>query len=199
VIIAAGNCAALSLLDIAFHAVQPLFFATPLELGGLGLDTLCIGNILAIYGVINALFRVFFYAGLHDRFGSKTIYSAAMAATIPIIVTFPILNAVARVQGLSVAVWSIIGLQLALLMIFQLAFSEFPHYISILCADHDLTQLLYSFTLRRRLRTGHLLVQRTGLLSWASRSCERLALRQPPPCSRYPSRNLSTHGWSTIS
>ncbi|OJA18645.1 hypothetical protein AZE42_13738, partial [Rhizopogon vesiculosus] len=115
---------------MALRAVQPLFFATPLELGGLGLDPLRIGNILAIYGVANDLFRVFFFASLHDRFGSKIIYSTAVATTIPIIVTFPILNAMARVQGLSVAVWSIVGLQMALLVIFQLTFSSVFIYIA---------------------------------------------------------------------
>ncbi|KAG1721342.1 major facilitator superfamily domain-containing protein [Suillus lakei] len=130
VIIAAGNYAALSLLDIAFRDVQPLFFATPLELGGLGLDPPRIGNILAIYGVINGLFQIFFFADLHDRFGSKTIYSVAMAVGIPMIITFPILNTVAKVQGLSLVVWAIVGLQLALSMILNLAYSCVFIYIA---------------------------------------------------------------------
>lgn len=130
VIIAAGNYAALSLLDIAFRDVQPLFFATPLEFGGLGLDPPRIGNILAIYGVINGLFQILFFADLHDQFGSKIIYSAAMAAGIPMVITFPILNAVARVQGLSIMVWTIVGLQLALSMILNLAYSCIFIYIA---------------------------------------------------------------------
>jgi hypothetical protein len=132
VIIAAGNYAALSLLDIAFRDVQPLFFATPLEFGGLGLDPPRIGNILAIYGVINGLFQILFFADLHDQFGSKIIYSAAMAAGIPMVITFPILNAVARVQGLSIVVWTIVGLQLALSMILNLAYCQFLHHITII-------------------------------------------------------------------
>ncbi|KAG1732162.1 major facilitator superfamily domain-containing protein [Suillus lakei] len=130
VIIAAGNYAALSLLDIAFRDVQPLFFATPLEFGGLGLDPPRIGNILAIYGVINGLFQIFFFADLHDRFGSKIIYSVAMAVGIPMIITFPILNTVAKVQGLSLVVWAIVGLQLALSMILNLAYSCVFIYIA---------------------------------------------------------------------
>ncbi|KAG1750088.1 major facilitator superfamily domain-containing protein [Suillus lakei] len=130
VIIAAGNYAALSLLDIAFRAVQPLFLATPLELGGLGLDPPRIGNILAIYGVANGLFQIFFFADLHDRFGSKAIYSVSMAAGIPMIITFPILNAVARVQGLSPMVWAIVGLQLALSVILNLGFACVFIYIA---------------------------------------------------------------------
>ena len=127
VFIAAGNYAALSLFDIAFRAVQPLFFATPLELGGLGLDPPRIGNILAIYGVVNGLFQIFFFADLHHRFGSKTIYSVSMAVSIPMIITLPILNAVARVQGLSLMVWSIVGLQLSLSVVFNLAYCQFLH------------------------------------------------------------------------
>ncbi|KAG1778799.1 MFS multidrug-resistance DHA1 sub-family [Suillus placidus] len=130
VIIAAGNYAALSLLDIAFRDVQPLFFATPLEFGGLGLDPPRIGNILAIYGVINGLFQILFFADLHDRFGSKIIYSTAMAAGIPMIIAFPILNAVARVQGLSITVWAIVGLQLALSMLLNLAYACVFIYIA---------------------------------------------------------------------
>ncbi|KAG2145386.1 major facilitator superfamily domain-containing protein [Suillus bovinus] len=130
VIIAAGNYAALSFLDIAFRAVQPVFFATPVELGGLGLDPPRIGNILAIYGVINGLFQIFFFADLHDRFGSKIIYSVSMAAGIPMILTLPILNAVARVHGLSLTVWAIVGLQLVLSMILNLAYSCIFIYIA---------------------------------------------------------------------
>ncbi|KAF9234231.1 MFS multidrug-resistance DHA1 sub-family [Melanogaster broomeanus] len=92
VLIAAGNYATLSLLDIAFRAVQPLFYATPTELGGLGLDPPHIGNILAIYGVVNGLFQIFFFADMHDRFGSKAIYSVSMASGIPLILTFPVIN-----------------------------------------------------------------------------------------------------------
>ncbi|KAG0694691.1 major facilitator superfamily domain-containing protein [Suillus ampliporus] len=108
VIIAAGNYAALSLLEIAFRAVQPLFFATPLELGGLGFDPPRIGNILAIYA----------------------IYSAGMAAALPMVITLPILNAVARVQGLSFVVWAIVGLQLTLSMILSLAYACIFMYIA---------------------------------------------------------------------
>ncbi|KAJ8587725.1 MFS multidrug-resistance DHA1 sub-family [Rhizopogon salebrosus TDB-379] len=130
VIIAAGNYAALSFFDIAFRAVQPLFFATPLELGGLGLDPPRIGNILAFYGIINGLFQIFFFANLHDRFGSKIIYSASMATAVPMVITLPILNAVARTQGFGLMVWSIVGLQLSLSVMFNLAYSCVFIYIA---------------------------------------------------------------------
>ncbi|KAG9314810.1 major facilitator superfamily domain-containing protein [Chiua virens] len=123
VLIAAGNYGAISLLDISFRAIQPLFFATPLELGGLGLDPPSIGNILSVYGVINGLFQVFFFADLHDRFGSKLIYTVAIASGVPVILTFPLINALARTQGLNWAVWSVVGLQLAVSMVLNMGYS----------------------------------------------------------------------------
>ncbi|KAG8213450.1 major facilitator superfamily domain-containing protein [Butyriboletus roseoflavus] len=151
VLIAAGNYATLSLLDIAFRAVQPLFFATPTELGGLGLDPPRIGNILSVYGVVNGLFQIFFFADLHDRFGSKAIYSAAMAAAIPAIIVFPLLNTLVRIQGLSWMVWSLVGVQLALSMVLNLGFSCIFIYIAAaspnrasLGATNGIAQLLVS-------------------------------------------------------
>jgi hypothetical protein len=130
VLIAAGNYATLSLVDIAFRAVQPLFYATPIELGGLGLDPPWIGTILSIYGVMNGLFQVFFFADLHDRFGSKAIYSVCVAAGIPLILTFPVINALGRAHGLSWMVWAVIGLQLTFSIAFNMAFSCVFIYIA---------------------------------------------------------------------
>ena len=48
VIVAAVNYSALALTDIAIRAVQPVFFATPIELGGLGLPPYMIGRILSV-------------------------------------------------------------------------------------------------------------------------------------------------------
>ena len=126
VLIAAGNYAAISLVDIAFRAVQPVFFATPIELGGLGLDPPRIGNILSIYGVLNGLFQMFCFANMHDRFGSKAIYSVALASGIPLILTLPLINALARTQGLSWTVWSLVGVQVVLSMILHLGFGALP-------------------------------------------------------------------------
>ena len=124
VLIAAGNSAAISLVDIAFRSVQPLFLATPIELGGLGLDPPRIGNILSIYGVLNGLFQVFCFASMNARFGTKAIYSVTLASAVPLIFTFPLLNALARTQGLSWMVWSLVGVQVVLSMVVNLGFGK---------------------------------------------------------------------------
>ncbi|KAF8434115.1 major facilitator superfamily domain-containing protein [Boletus edulis BED1] len=151
VLIAAGNYATLSLVDIAFRALQPLFFATPTELGGLGLDPPHIGNILSVYGVMNGLFQVFLFADMNERFGTKAIYSAAMASSIPLMLTFPLTNALARTQGLNWTVWLLVGVQLVLSMVLNLGYACIFIYIvaaapnrASLGATNGIAQLLVS-------------------------------------------------------
>ncbi|KAF8071623.1 member of major facilitator superfamily multidrug-resistance, DHA1 sub-family [Lyophyllum atratum] len=111
VIIAAGNYAFLSLVDIAFRAIQPLFLSTPIALGGLGLPPSAIGNILSVFGISNGIIQVFFFARIHDYFGSKKTFIAGIASAFPAFIAFPIINYLARAQGLSTAVWVAVGLQ----------------------------------------------------------------------------------------
>ncbi|KAE9402455.1 MFS general substrate transporter [Gymnopus androsaceus JB14] len=100
----------LSLVDITFRAIQPLFFSTPIELGGLGLEPSAIGNILSI----------FFFAKIHDYLGSKKTFIMANAATLPIFVCFPILTYLVKINGtVPPLAWVIVGVQI----IFSLAFS----------------------------------------------------------------------------
>lgn len=151
VLIAAGNYAALSTIDIAFRAVQPLFYATPIELGGLGLDPPLIGNILAVYGTLSGLFQILFFASLHDRFGSKAVYTVAVSCGIPLVLTYPIINTLARAYGVNWAVWCVIGMQIACSVLLNLGFSCIFIYIAAaspnrgcLGATNGLAQVLVS-------------------------------------------------------
>lgn len=114
VIVAAGNYTSLSLVDIAFRAIQPLFFSTPIHLGGLGLPPATIGTLLSIYGILNGLFQLFFFARINDRWGSKNTFMLGIASGIPIFASFPIINTLARHQGYSVAVWTAVGFQIVI-------------------------------------------------------------------------------------
>lgn len=151
VLIAAGNYAALSTIDITFRAVQPLFYATPIELGGLGLDPPLIGNILAVYGTLSGLFQILFFASFHDRFGSKALYTVSVLCGIPLVLTFPVINTLARVYGLNWAVWCVIGVQIARAVLLNLDFSCIFIYIAAaspnrgcLGATNGLAQVLVS-------------------------------------------------------
>lgn len=112
VIIAAANYAFLSLVDIAFRAIQPLFFSTPIEMGGLGLPPSTIGNILSMFGILNGFFQIFFFAKIHDRWGSKRVFMAGIAAGIPLFLSFPVISYLARTQGLTPTLWVAVAVQI---------------------------------------------------------------------------------------
>ena len=124
VLIAAGNYASLSLVDVAFRAIQPVFLSTPIDLGGLGLSPPYIGTLLSGQGILNGLFQVFFFAQLHDRWGSKKVFIVGISAAIPIFILFPVANALARIQGYSITVWAAIALQTILTVTLGLSFGQ---------------------------------------------------------------------------
>ena len=124
VLIATGNCASLALVDMAFRAIQPVFLSAPIPLGGLGLPPPSIGTLLCVQGILNGVFQVFFFARIHDRWGSKKSFIAGIASAIPAFVMFPVANSFARTQGYSVVVWIAIGLQVIASISTSLSFCQ---------------------------------------------------------------------------
>ncbi|KAG0708449.1 MFS multidrug-resistance DHA1 sub-family [Suillus ampliporus] len=104
----------MAVLYMAFNSILPVFYATPIELGGLSLDPPRIGAILAVSGLAHGAFQVLFYARLHDRFGAGAIQITGVSSGIPIVILFPVINALARAHGVGLAVWLCIGVQHAL-------------------------------------------------------------------------------------
>jgi len=89
VIIVAGNYAFLSLVDIAFRAIQPLVYSTPIELGGLGMPPSTIGQILSVYGILNGVFQALFFARIHEYWGSKKSLYRWNGVGVPCILCIP--------------------------------------------------------------------------------------------------------------
>ncbi|KAG6888990.1 hypothetical protein C0992_006811 [Termitomyces sp. T32_za158] len=58
VIIALGNFTFLSLIEIAFKNIQPLFLANPISFGGLGFTVEQTDNILSAWGIINGIVQM---------------------------------------------------------------------------------------------------------------------------------------------
>jgi len=151
VILAAGNYAALSLVDIAFRAIYPLFLSTPIPLGGLGMDPPTIGTILSFYGVFNGVFQVFFFARIHDRFGSKITFLSGILSSFPAFISFPIISYMAKRNGLTTLVWAgvifqtliSIGLSLSYGAIFIFIAAASPNRAS-LGATNGLSQMVVS-------------------------------------------------------
>jgi hypothetical protein len=112
VVIAAANYASLSLVDITFRAIHPVFLATPIEMGGLGLAPPTIGKLLSVLGILIGILQVCFFAKIHDRWGSKRVFIGGLMSSVPAFALFPIINILARKQGYSTAVWIAVGAQI---------------------------------------------------------------------------------------
>ncbi|KII89810.1 hypothetical protein PLICRDRAFT_39984 [Plicaturopsis crispa FD-325 SS-3] len=130
VLIAGGNYATLSLVDIAIRAMQPLFYSTPIELGGLGLPPSTIGAILSVFGILNGVFQIFFFAAIHDRWGTKRVFIAGVLSALPVFASFPIINALARAHGMCLLVWAAVGLQVVISIMLSLSYGCVFIYIS---------------------------------------------------------------------
>lgn len=124
VMFAAVNNATLSLVDIAFRAIHPLFLATPIEFGGLGLPPSTIGKILSFSGILNGVFQLFFFAKIHDRWGSKRTFITGIAFLFPSFALFPIINLLARNQGYSSAVWFAVIVQVMASIVLGISFGK---------------------------------------------------------------------------
>ncbi|OAX33678.1 MFS multidrug-resistance DHA1 sub-family [Rhizopogon vinicolor AM-OR11-026] len=125
------NYATLALFEIALRSTIPVFYATPVDLGGLGLDPPRIGNILSVSGIINGLFQVFFFASLHDRFGTKMLLTYGIALGVPTIIAFPIINALCLTYGTGVTVWFAVGLQLAMYIPLNMGYACMAMYVPV--------------------------------------------------------------------
>ncbi|KAF8902998.1 major facilitator superfamily domain-containing protein [Mucidula mucida] len=130
VIIAGGNYAMLSLLEITFRAIQPVFMSTPIELGGLGLSTSAIGKILSTYGVLNALFQFFVFARLDRLWGTKTTFTVGIASALPAFGCYPVMTALIRTQGRSSMVWAVLAFQVASSIVLSLSYGAVFIYIT---------------------------------------------------------------------
>jgi len=130
VLIVMLNYATLALFDIALRSLMPVFYATPVDLGGLGLDPPRIGNILAVFGIVNGLLQVFFFARLHDRIGTKMTFTYGIAASVPIIIAFPIINALCLTHGIGITVWFAVGLQLTISIPLNMGYACMAMYVA---------------------------------------------------------------------
>ncbi|TFK50147.1 member of major facilitator superfamily multidrug-resistance, DHA1 sub-family [Heliocybe sulcata] len=130
VIISGANYAFLAIVDIAFRAIQPLFLSTPIALGGLGLPPHIIGVILSGFGILNGVFQIFFFAKIHDRWGTKNVFIVGIAAAVPVFAMFPVINSVARVEELSTLVWGLVAAQVIISILISLSYGCIFIYIT---------------------------------------------------------------------
>ncbi|KIM53133.1 hypothetical protein SCLCIDRAFT_1223128 [Scleroderma citrinum Foug A] len=130
VLVATGSYASFTILDISFRTVLPVYLATPLEMGGLGLDPPAIGTILATMEVAGGVLQLLLFAPLHSCLGGKAIFLTTMSLFFPIAALFPITNRMAQEHGLNGFVWFLVGLQIFLFACASLAICVTYIYIN---------------------------------------------------------------------
>ena len=113
----------LALVDIGFFALVPLFYATPIEIGGLGLPPSVIGTCMAIWGLFDGLFQILFVSRLIDRFGEKKIFCIAVLGFFPLVALFPVMSLVVQSQQkVGPGIWPLLILQLFFVLIVDMAY-----------------------------------------------------------------------------
>ena len=117
--------ALLALLDIAFRAMVPLFYSTPIEFGGLGQSPAWIGSMMSVFGIMNGVVQAFLFPVLIECWGPRRVFVTGMAMFAVLFAIFPIINSLARVSGLSMPVMMLVIGQLALSIVCDMAYGMF--------------------------------------------------------------------------
>ena len=95
----------------------------PLEIGGLNLTPSVIGYIMGSFGLVDAVFQIFYFSPIVRRWGERVVFIAAMSTFIPVFLMFPVINFLARGWGQSsFGVWILVGILVALLTVTDMAF-----------------------------------------------------------------------------
>lgn len=135
VVLSIVNYGALAILDIALSALQPLFFSTPIQFGGLGFTPARIGLVLGLFGLLNGVFQGFCFARIVGTAGLRRTFMIGMAAFMVIFGLFPLINKMARMYGIGSKVWSVIVIQLCFWVIMDMAYGELDNEISASFSD----------------------------------------------------------------
>lgn len=121
------NYAFLALTDMAFVVLLPVFLSTPIAKGGLGMTPSLVGICLGGYGIANGVVSIFFFVPVNRRFGARAILGSCHAIYIMCYASFPVMNKLARdqqLEGLSMSIWIVLTMQLALATSQSMAFSK---------------------------------------------------------------------------
>ena len=112
----------LASLHAGSNAIQPLFLAMPVNIGGLSLPSRDVGYILGTYGIANSICQLVMLGRLVRRFGVKAVFVTSISAFIPIYALSPIMNILVRRNGFSYVVWAVLVCQLSASLVMELGY-----------------------------------------------------------------------------
>jgi len=114
VVIPLINYAFLAFLEQCCGVLMPLVYATSIPYGGLGLSSFTIGIIMSVLGIIIGVPSAIFFPRLMKTVGIYRLYRIGFPCFLPIIASFPLMNAFAKRAGyVDWRVWVILTIQLS--------------------------------------------------------------------------------------
>jgi len=120
---------------------------------------------MSIFGVLNGVFQIFFFARINDHWGSKRVFFWGVASGIPVFASFPVINYLARHNGYSTTVWIAVGFQIVISIASGLSFGQYFYFarfrVALPLTLFLLSQALSSFSLSTHRPIGPLSEQPT--------------------------------------
>ncbi|KAF7981429.1 hypothetical protein HWV62_33425 [Athelia sp. TMB] len=117
------NYASLAFLDIALRALQPLFYTSKIQYGGLGFTPAIVGMCLGAFSILSGLYQAFVFPPVYARLGTKRVFVASVLTFVPMFALFPLMNLAARRGGVGAVTWVELALQMVLYVIMDMGFS----------------------------------------------------------------------------
>jgi len=121
VVLSVANYFFLMFIDVT---LRPLFYATPIHLGGLGMSPATIGLCLGIFGLLDGIAQGLVFPKIVRRVGLKKLFVTSLSCFVPLFALFPIINHFAREWGLSPAVWALVVFQLMINCVTEMAYGR---------------------------------------------------------------------------
>jgi hypothetical protein len=112
----------IAFLNIALTALMPLFFAMPVELGGLGFHPLLIGYIFGSYGIFTGLFQALFFTKLTGFLGERFVFIIGIWTYLLVFMAFPIMSVYAQRFGVTFVIWILIAVVIVLMAFMDMGF-----------------------------------------------------------------------------
>jgi hypothetical protein len=125
VLVSLINYAFLAFTEQCCSVLLPLFYATSIPYGGLGLSSFTIGIIMSVLGLIVGLASTVFFPIMLRRFGIYRLYRISFAFFLVNVASFPAMNLLAKHAGhVNGYVWVILVVQLACAIAMTMSFGE---------------------------------------------------------------------------
>ncbi|KAI9570507.1 hypothetical protein HD554DRAFT_2170112 [Boletus coccyginus] len=156
-VIPIANYVTLGFVKISVIALLPLFYSSPIEIGGLGLSPSVIGISLTMLGIVDGSVQALFATNIMEWIGAKSVllvYSLFLPADLP-----PVMSAVVMAQEkVGPLIWVLLVVQLLCMVLMDLSYTAVFIVLTSLARviGSALTTSLFAVSKEYNVRGGNL-------------------------------------------